>query len=136
MSDFSDRLKLLRKQSGLNQTAFGLLGGVTKDTQLNYENGSRKPDIDYMGKLAESGLDVHFLLTGVTVGDTLNEDELAVLRGYRGLNEQAKLGVKALLLGISPGAQVSNNFKGDVGQVVDGNIMAPQTFTFSKKNKK
>ncbi|WP_295548791.1 helix-turn-helix domain-containing protein [uncultured Pseudacidovorax sp.] len=64
MPDFCSRLIEERKRLGLNQAAFGALGGVTKDSQLNYEKGTRRPDSEYLEALAMHDVDVAYVLTG------------------------------------------------------------------------
>ena len=64
MPDFCSRLVEERKRLGLNQSEFGALGGVTKDSQLNYEKGTRRPDSVYLEALAAHDVDVAYLLTG------------------------------------------------------------------------
>lgn len=64
-----DRLRLLREQTHLSQTAFAALGGVQKGAQINYEKGEREPDSDYLVRLAAAGVDVQFALTGIPLMD-------------------------------------------------------------------
>lgn len=64
MGDISDRLVEERKRLKMNQTAFGLMGGVQKQAQFNYEKGNRSPDADYLAAIAGSGVDVLYVLTG------------------------------------------------------------------------
>ena len=61
---FGERLKEERKRLGMNQTEFALLGGVAKFTQLTYEKGDSTPNLDYLRKLHEAGIDAHYVLTG------------------------------------------------------------------------
>ncbi len=61
---FGARLREERKRLGLNQTELALLGGVVKFTQINYEKDERTPDVDYLLKLQNAGVDAYFLLTG------------------------------------------------------------------------
>lgn len=65
MSSFFERLKEERERLGLNQTAFGAIGGVGKQAQIKYENGSRAPDAVYLSAIAASGADVQYILIGV-----------------------------------------------------------------------
>lgn len=78
MIDFSGRLKAERKRLGLNQTDFGALLGVTKQTQMLYEKGQRKPDADYLMAATKHDIDVHYLIygEGVTEQPTLIDHEL------------------------------------------------------------
>ncbi|MPY24410.1 helix-turn-helix domain-containing protein [Shewanella sp. YLB-07] len=49
----------------ISQTAFGSIGGVKKNTQSNYEQGIRLPDADYLSRVAEVGVDIQTVLTGI-----------------------------------------------------------------------
>ena len=60
-----DRLQAERNRLGLNQTEFAALGGVSKASQVNYEKGERSPDANYLSGLADAGVDVLYVLTGV-----------------------------------------------------------------------
>ena len=40
-------------------------GGVSLNSQSNYENGHRSPDAAYLERVAALGVDVTYLLTGV-----------------------------------------------------------------------
>ncbi|AZB57232.1 XRE family transcriptional regulator [Cereibacter sphaeroides] len=65
MSSFPDRLREERERLGLIQPELGQIGGVGKQTQINYESGKRSPDADYLTKIAAFGVDTLYLLTGV-----------------------------------------------------------------------
>lgn len=62
LDNFSRRLKAERTRLGMNQEDFATAGGVTKNTQLAYEQGSRPPDVEYLFKIADAGVDLFFLL--------------------------------------------------------------------------
>lgn len=64
MSSFSDRLREERNRLELNQPDFGLIGGVGKQSQINYESGKRFPDADYLMSIASTGADLLYILTG------------------------------------------------------------------------
>lgn len=64
MSTIGGRLKDERTRLGMNQTDFGAIGSVKKETQLNYESGKRMPDAEYLAKIAAAGADVGYILTG------------------------------------------------------------------------
>lgn len=63
-SNFYERLVEERKRLRLNQEEFGVLGSVSKHSQLNYEKGSRIPDADYLIAIGAHGVDLGYLLTG------------------------------------------------------------------------
>ena len=62
LSQFSKRLKEERNRLGMNQEDFAIAGGVTKNTQVAYEAGARPPDVEYLFKIADLGVDLFFLL--------------------------------------------------------------------------
>lgn len=140
MVEFYNRLRQERKRLGLSQEKFATLGGVTRDTQMNYESGSRKPDSDYMIALAIVGVDVLYLLTGEYGLSTLSADEKKLLSGYRGLDIRGKAGVLGMIDGmnIAPtrGSTTHVELHGSVGQQVTGDIKSPQTFTIGGSKKK
>ncbi|MEB0137978.1 MULTISPECIES: helix-turn-helix domain-containing protein [unclassified Undibacterium] len=136
MSNFNQRLRAERKRLGFNQEKFAALGGVTKDTQLNYESGERRPDSVYLEKLAKAGVDILYLLTGVSHEESLNEDENELLQNFRSLDVRGQAGVLGMLHGL---LTVSEDWKrtvikGEVGQVVQGDqdVHGPLNFTVGK----
>lgn len=142
MNEFNDRLKLERKRLGLSQDKFAALGGVTRDTQMNYENGSRKPDSAFLEAVARAGVDVLFLLTGEQARVPLSDEESALLDAYRTLDIRGKAGVLGMIGGLSTPVvakpakrKQSIVFHGDIGQQVTGDITAPQTIKVGSKKK-
>ena len=139
MSSFGDRLREVRKLSGLSQTAFGALGAVSPETQLNYEKGTRKPDSAYLAALASQGMDVLYILTGERVprgASALSEAEAALIARYRSGSPALRGYLQEL--GQAP-ASGSNavTIGGDVGQQVNGDqtVTAPMTFSVGGKRK-
>lgn len=59
-----ERIREERVRLNFSQAAFAGRVGVHRRTQINYEKGDRKPDTDYLQALAESGVDVGYVLTG------------------------------------------------------------------------
>jgi transcriptional regulator with XRE-family HTH domain len=59
---FGCRLKALRENHGLSQKAFAALGGVSKNSQLQYEQGATAASIDYILCLEAAGIGVASLL--------------------------------------------------------------------------
>ncbi|WP_083411667.1 helix-turn-helix domain-containing protein [Janthinobacterium sp. 1_2014MBL_MicDiv] len=145
MSDFKDRLRAERKRLGLSQEKFAALAGVTKDTQLNYESGARKPDSDYLMAICDAGVDSHFLLHGTPSSDELLAEESELLLGFRKLDLRGKLRLLGLVEGMSEGAapapaatpQVQRKqkitIKGAVGHQVNGDVTAPMTVNVANK---
>ncbi|MFZ6732483.1 helix-turn-helix domain-containing protein [Undibacterium sp. Ji42W] len=138
MSNFNERLRAERKRLGLNQEKFASLGGVTKDTQLNYENGSRKPDSEYLELLARAGVDVTYLLTDVRTESNLTEDESELIAGYRNLDIRGKAGVLGMISGMATPQTIGGTTnQGKVGQQITGDITGAKAVNLiGKKIKK
>lgn len=64
MDSLNNRLKEERQRLGLTQDEFGELGGVKRNAQKNYENGTRTPDASYLSAIAKHDVDVSYILTG------------------------------------------------------------------------
>lgn len=64
MNEIHERLRTERDRIGLNQTEFGDIAGVKRNAQMNYENGSRSPDANYLAAIAAEGVDVGYVITG------------------------------------------------------------------------
>jgi transcriptional regulator with XRE-family HTH domain len=107
MSVFSDRLRVEREKLGLSQEAFGELAGVKKRSQVNYEKGDRQPDSNYLEAISKVGVDVAYLITGVSsqpaLPPELAADEQMLVDAYRSLPmTQRKAMLAALLMGDTP----------------------------------
>jgi transcriptional regulator with XRE-family HTH domain len=140
LSSFSQRLKAERQRLGMNQTTFASLGNVSKDAQLNYENGSRRPDSSYLEAVAVHGVDVLYLLTGQSSSATLAGDEQVLLAGYRGLDPKGRAGVLGMIGGMAQAesstaskarAKVQQTFHEGVtiGQHIKGDMTVTAPFT-------
>lgn len=79
MATFHDRLKEERKRLKLNQELFATHGGVKRDAQINYENGSRKPDSAYIEAIASIGVDVLYVVTGRREAGALSAEDSTLL---------------------------------------------------------
>ena len=145
MSYFKDRLRAERKRLGLSQEKFAALAGVTKDTQLNYESGARKPDSDYLIAICGAGVDSHYLLHGTPSSDELTAEESELLLSFRRLDLRGKLRLLGLAEGMVEGTapapaaapQVQRrqkiSIKGEVGHQVNGDVTGPMTVNIASK---
>ncbi|WP_261389748.1 XRE family transcriptional regulator [Halomonas denitrificans] len=61
---FHERLRAERLRLQLSQERFAQLAGVSNRSQANYENGDRKPQVDYLEALEAAGVDTFFVVTG------------------------------------------------------------------------
>ncbi|OCG47929.1 transcriptional regulator [Gilliamella sp. Choc5-1] len=119
------RLKEERERMGLSQVAMGEIANVKKLTQLNYEKGERFPDALYLSTLANFGLDVQYVVTGIRTTNNLSVDEQDLIDKFR----TAPLAIKAAALGAltagtaqQAGVNISNNTIRGEGQIAGGNI--------------
>ena len=65
---FGKRMREERNKLGLNQTDFGALGGLTKNTIIDYEKDIGLPNTKFLLAIAASGADVGYILTGQRAG--------------------------------------------------------------------
>ena len=91
----ADRLREVRQAKGLNQEAFGMLAGVSKKTQTNYEIGKHKPTGDYWEALASAGVDVVYILTGQRDPKLLTDNQRRLADMYAGLSEERQQALMA-----------------------------------------
>lgn len=78
MSTFPERLRAERERLGIKQVPFAEIGGAKKHSQINYESGKTFPDAAYLMRVAEIGVDIQYLLTGIraevgSVADTARQ---------------------------------------------------------------
>lgn len=78
------RLRAERKRLQLSQVELGRLAGVSKNTQMAYENGTSPITLDYLEKVAPHGVDITFVATGIagkqnTVPLANNDDDIVEL---------------------------------------------------------
>lgn len=65
ISAIGERLRQERERLGLNQLNFARIGGVTRESQVNYERGKRSPNNSYWIAIAILGIDIQYIFTGV-----------------------------------------------------------------------
>jgi transcriptional regulator with XRE-family HTH domain len=66
MKGIGPRLKQERLRLKLSQSALGAIGGVETNAQGNYENGIRSPRADYLLRISNAGIDVAYVVTGLS----------------------------------------------------------------------
>lgn len=62
--ELKDRLKQWREHLKLTQVAFSEQTGIPLRTFKGYESGSRSPGSDALAQIAETGVNINWLLTG------------------------------------------------------------------------
>lgn len=82
MKIFGERLRAERQRLHLTQERMAEVGGVRKNTQCLYEAGRNAPDAEYLQRLQEIGLDIHFLFYGERNRTSLGPDEQALFTMY------------------------------------------------------
>lgn len=92
MNSIGERLQIERKRLGFNQTDFGEIGGVSKNAQSNYENGTRTPDAAYLAALTKHGVDINYVVTGVraVTENNLREELDLMITAYRLIEKETK----------------------------------------------
>lgn len=68
MSTFGERLAEERQRLGKSQEDLATSGGVLRGAQFNYEKDRRAPDTRYLAGIAEAGVDIRYVLTGLREG--------------------------------------------------------------------
>lgn len=95
------RLREEREKLGQNQEQFGLIGGVKKLAQINYEKGDRFPDAQYLAAIAAAGADVRYILTGQRDGPApvvLSAEEQTMVAYMREATPQLRKAALGVLL--------------------------------------
>jgi phage repressor protein C with HTH and peptisase S24 domain len=64
MEGLGARLRRARQDKGLNQKDFGAIGGVGLTTQQQYESGKTPPNVEYLYRLREHGIDITEIVSG------------------------------------------------------------------------
>ncbi|WP_250466085.1 helix-turn-helix transcriptional regulator [Caballeronia sp. GAFFF2] len=138
MSTFFERLREERKRLRLNQTDFAGVAGVTKESQLKYENGSRRPDATYLEAIAAYGVDILYILTGRRDVSTLSADETDLVRRYREAIPGVRAAVQAALTAGNATIKAQQDFRGArINQQVSGDVQGPFTINMEMgKSKK
>lgn len=105
----------------MKQRDFAAMMGISVSAQRNYEKGLRKPDSDYLERLANAGYDVKYLITGERESANLSREESELLT----LWHAAPLLVRhAALNALATGQcrQVSNHIGDITGSLITGGI--------------
>ncbi|MGY2732367.1 helix-turn-helix domain-containing protein [Sphingomonas sp. UYP23] len=70
--NFAQRVRELRRRSGLTQAEWAELGGVSLGAQHRYEAGATEPNASYFAKLDRRGIDILLLIAGRPSADALD----------------------------------------------------------------
>lgn len=95
------RLREERQRLGWTQSEASAAGGVKPRAQIYYESGERSADGIYWARMARSGVDIGYVLTGSRAGGAagakLSRGEEWMLRTWRGLTERQRAAWRELL---------------------------------------
>lgn len=64
LEEIRARLREERVRLGASQENFAESAGVSRRTQMKYENGETSPDVAYLSGIADQGADVFYILSG------------------------------------------------------------------------
>jgi transcriptional regulator with XRE-family HTH domain len=95
-----ERLREERERLGLNQTDFGVLLGVSRGTQKNYELGANSLDLRYVTALEERGVDAAYVLTGrrsTPLGQLFSASEEELINQFRTISDEDQKAIRRFL---------------------------------------
>lgn len=69
-----DRIKEEREKLGYSQEAFANAGGVSKRSQIMYEQNKTEVGAGYFSKIVEIGADIQYILTGKKIEDNQSQE--------------------------------------------------------------
>lgn len=95
---FGNRLKAAREKAGLTQKELAEQFGTSQRVQSGYERGVVAPQIDYLFKLEQLGIDTRTLLFDDQGLYKLDNREQTIMDLYREADEKTQLQVLALLV--------------------------------------
>ena len=88
----NDEIRRLRKLSGFNQISFADKMGVSQSTVASWENGTRRPDLDALCRIADLfdvSIDV-LLCRKQPSADPLTPSESELITIFRDLNDKGQ----------------------------------------------
>lgn len=133
---FFERLKTERKRLKLKQSALAEAGGVTTQSQIQYEKGRMRPSVTYLEAIARAGVDVLYVLTGERSDMALSPEERDLLRLYRGASLPGKAAAVAALTagGMPTSSHLSVHIGGDnKGHIAGQDIAIRNTSTETRR---
>lgn len=91
MGKIGERLKKQRMLLDMSPEEFAAACGVGKSAQYRYESDERSPDGEYLAKAASLGVDLIYVVSGVTTFVEVKQQRAAYLPVDRVLQEIASL---------------------------------------------
>lgn len=101
-----ERLREERDRLGINQNDLADIGGITRNSQGNYERGRQNPDTAYLLAISGIGVDVMYVLFGRrdTAAGTQTTVENEVLNCFRSLGPGDQIVVHRVATGLAEAA--------------------------------
>ncbi|MCL1960497.1 MAG: helix-turn-helix domain-containing protein [Desulfovibrionaceae bacterium] len=99
MDNIGERIRSERERLGLIQDKFAEAAHVSKRALINYEQGKRSPDAEFLTAIAAVGVDVFYVLTGgwLTARQRQHLDSALQLINNLSVSEEEKKRLEALL---------------------------------------
>lgn len=98
LEGFSQRLREARLDMRLDQLAFADLGGVKKNSQVNYEAGRTPPTVEYLYRLADHGVDIGYILTGRRSDSSLSFEQVLLTELFEKMSAREREAVMQLMM--------------------------------------
>ena len=95
---FEGRLIAERDRLGLKQVDLCARIRVSKTTQIQYEQGRRRPDVNYLIDLEKLGFDLMYLLTGERSSSALSAEHQNLIDAYQDASPALRDAALAVLL--------------------------------------
>lgn len=95
---FEGRLIAERDRLGLKQVDLCARIRVSKTTQIQYEQGRRRPDVNYLLDLEKLGFDLMYLLTGERSSNALSVEHQNLIDAYQDASPALRDAALAVLL--------------------------------------
>lgn len=99
------RLREERERLGLSQEDFAAIGGASRRSQIDWEQGKFVPNVEFLAAVAGEGVDVLYVLTGQRTYKTLTDEEKDLIKGFNALDQVGKAGVVSLIRGMIQASQ-------------------------------
>ena len=121
MSTIGVRIKQERERLGMTIPEFAEAAGSKKNTVIDWQKDASSPPAAKLAALAEVGVDVLYVVTGIKSASLMGEEEL-LLSGFRKMNAEMKQRTLAMVYGgTPPEPNIRMNVQGDVGNQIGTN---------------
>lgn len=132
------RLKEERLRVGIKQADLAAQIGIAKKSQTNYELGHSSPSADYLAAIADTGIDIQYVLTGRRAAPIAG-DEAELLARYREAAPELRAAALRVLGVATVGSSSKYNVQveGNHGQVFTAPVRQDKAqFHFGSAGKK